>query len=84
MNVTGAEPLHVESFSTEDGYDKLLVNCKAYSGQRSPEGVVPDSASEAIPFSRWRSIACSTLCKTIGCHMLDIESYTIHIVMFLM
>ena len=43
VNLTSAEPLHVESFATEDGYDSLLVNCKAYSGQRSPEGVVPDS-----------------------------------------
>ena len=43
MNASAAVPIHVHEFSTEAGYDSLLVNCKAYSGSAGPEAVVPDT-----------------------------------------
>lgn len=43
VNASAAVPIHVDEFSTEAGYDSLLVNCKAYSGSAGPEAVVPDT-----------------------------------------
>eukprot|EP00439_Symbiodinium_sp_Y106_P082174 s348_g21.t1 len=40
LNTSAAVPIHVHEFSTEAGYDSLLVNCKAYSGSAGPEAVV--------------------------------------------
>ena len=59
MNTSAATPLQVESFSTEAGYDSLLVNCKAYSGSVGPEAVVPDTtiywySDGSVVSSGWR------------------------------
>eukprot|EP00434_Breviolum_minutum_P013757 symbB.v1.2.012134.t1/scaffold829.1/size159244/4 len=39
-----AKPLRVENFSTEAGYDAVVVNCHRYSGSKGPDGVVPSSS----------------------------------------
>ncbi|CAE7306257.1 mdn1 [Symbiodinium natans] len=59
VNTSAATPLQVESFSTEAGYDSLLVNCKAYSGSVGPEAVVPDTtiywySDGSVVSSGWR------------------------------
>mmetsp|Transcript_26199 Transcript_26199/g.60687 ORF Transcript_26199/g.60687 Transcript_26199/m.60687 type:complete len:420 (-) Transcript_26199:371-1630(-) len=43
VNVSAATPISVQNFSTEAGYDSLLINCKGYSGTSGPEGVLPDT-----------------------------------------
>ena len=59
VNTSAAVPISVESFTTEAGYDNLLVNCKAYSGLVGPEGVVPDTtiywyADGSVVASGWK------------------------------
>jgi len=44
VNASAASPIRVEGFSTEEWYDTLLVNCKAYSGSDGPEGVTPETS----------------------------------------
>eukprot|EP00438_Fugacium_kawagutii_P016157 Skav224591 [mRNA] locus=scaffold2684:143458:144360:- [translate_table: standard] len=44
VNSEVVAPLRVESFSTESNYDKLIVNCRAYSGSIGPSGVIPVSS----------------------------------------
>jgi len=41
VNDSAVEPIHVHSFRTEFGYDKLKVNNVDYHGTLSPEGVIP-------------------------------------------
>eukprot|EP00438_Fugacium_kawagutii_P010927 Skav211538 [mRNA] locus=scaffold352:473524:478241:- [translate_table: standard] len=43
VDYSAARPIQVEQFQTEKFYDTLVVNCEAYSGARSPAGVVPTS-----------------------------------------
>ncbi|CAK8990807.1 Transmembrane protease serine 9 (Polyserase-I) (Polyserine protease 1) (Polyserase-1) [Cleaved into: Serase-1 [Durusdinium trenchii] len=43
VNVTAAVAIQVQSFSTEEAYDSLLVNCKTYSGKEGPQGITPDT-----------------------------------------
>eukprot|EP00913_Durusdinium_trenchii_P002545 g2354.t1 len=38
VNAAAAVPIEVVSFSTEIGFDKLYVDCKAYHRSRGPEG----------------------------------------------
>lgn len=41
VNSSSAVPIHVEEFRTEPGFDQMLMNCDSFSGNRSPEGIVP-------------------------------------------
>lgn len=44
VNAAVATPLRVENFSTEAGYDSVVVNCRRYSGSKGPSGVIPSSS----------------------------------------
>eukprot|EP00438_Fugacium_kawagutii_P003771 Skav207395 [mRNA] locus=scaffold2421:96854:101985:+ [translate_table: standard] len=59
INPSGALPLAVMNFSTELGFDKLYVDCKSFSGDTGPDGVVPTSAifwtsDASVTESGWR------------------------------
>lgn len=59
VNASAAVPIDVKSFNTEDGYDMLLVNCEAYSGNFGPEGVTPEQnilweSDTSIVSSGWK------------------------------
>uniref|UniRef100_A0A7S1S1Z8 CUB domain-containing protein n=1 Tax=Alexandrium catenella TaxID=2925 RepID=A0A7S1S1Z8_ALECA len=41
VNTSTAGPLKVEYFSTESGYDSLMVNGMRFTGNRGPQGLVP-------------------------------------------
>lgn len=59
VNAAAAVPIEVVSFSTEIGFDKLYVDCKAYHRSRGPEGVVPTnslfwSSDASVVDAGWR------------------------------
>jgi len=51
VNASAATPIQVDHFSTEAGYDNLLVNCESFSGMTGPEGLTPSSDILWLPDS---------------------------------
>ncbi|CAJ1461092.1 unnamed protein product [Effrenium voratum] len=59
VNTSAAVPIQVANFSTELRFDSLMFDCKYFSGDRGPEGLVPQgaiawSSDESVVSSGWR------------------------------
>eukprot|EP00439_Symbiodinium_sp_Y106_P009384 s3949_g1.t1 len=44
VDVPSAVPIRIMNFSTEQGFDRLVIDCEAFSGTSGPDGVIPTSA----------------------------------------
>lgn len=56
ISIEGAVSLNVDAFSTEVGYDKLVVNGQTFQGTAGPQGVI---ASGEISWTSDRSVTSS-------------------------
>lgn len=59
VDVPAAVPIRVMNFSTEQGFDRLVIDCEAFSGTSGPDGVIPTSAlswstDESVTEGGWR------------------------------
>lgn len=59
VDVPSAVPIRVMNFSTEQGFDRLVIDCEAFSGTSGPDGVIPTSAlswstDESVTEGGWR------------------------------